>query len=298
MKILLFGGEGQLGHEIRKRAEAWNAVITAPLEQNLDICSLRAVQEITAEIGPDCIINAAAYTAVDRAESDVEKAFRVNEEGARCIATAARGSGARVLQVSTDYVFEGNGSSPLRETDSPNPQGVYGRSKFAGEKAVLENLPDRSLVVRTASLHGRFGGNFVHTMVQLFREKDRIQVVSDQFSSPTWAGWLAEILLELSVRRDVVGVLHAAGAGGVSWYEFACTIKDLTRGQLGAPLETRIDPVSLEEFPRPAPRPRYSVLDCSRLTSVLGRPPITWLNGLKSHLRDLDFAIEDEGDGK
>lgn len=293
MKIVLFGGDGQLGREIQKRAEAFGASIVAPLEADLDICSPESVNRLLESAGSDCVINAAAFTAVDKAEELEEKTFRVNRDGARITAEAARKHNARLIHLSTDYVFDGKGATPLSESSPVNPLNVYGKSKLAGEQEILRVHGEGSIIIRTSSLHGQYGVNFVHTMLQLFREKERIKVVNDQFMSPTWAGWLAEVILELSLKAGTKGIVHASCAGGLSWYEFACAIKALAAGQLNVPFETVIEAVPTSEFPRPAHRPAYSVFDCSRLTSILGRPPIPWLNGLKYHLRDIGYQVQD-----
>lgn len=292
IKILLFGGAGQLGLEIQKRAQSAGAVICAPLEEELDITDAAAVQAMARKVEPECILNTAAYTAVDKAESDAEKAYRVNRDGAVLLAEVAKEIGARFIHLSTDYVFDGYASHPLSENDPVNPLGVYGKSKLEGELGIKEICAERSLIVRTSSLHGQYGANFVHAMLKLFKEKEQIEVVSDQFMSPTWAGWLGEILLELCQKSDVNGVLHASCGGAVSWYDFACAIKECTTGQLETSLNTRIKAVSVDQYKRPAPRPRYSVFDCARLAHVLGREPIPWLNGLKSHLRDIGYSAE------
>jgi len=293
MKIILFGGDGQLGREIQQRAEAFGAEIAAPPESDLDICSQEGIDNFIGNSGADCIINAAAFTAVDKAEHEQEKAYLVNRDGPRIIAEAAERSGVRLLHLSTDYVFDGMGSTPLGEEAPVNPLNVYGQSKLAGEQEILRAHGEGSLIVRTSSLHGQYGVNFVHTMLSFFREKESLKVVNDQFMSPTWAGWLAEVLLVLSAKPDEKGVIHASCAGSLSWYEYACAIKALVSGQLEGPLDTVIEPVPSSEFPRPALRPRYSVFDCSRLTSVLGRPPIPWLNGLKNHLVDIGYQVQE-----
>ena len=291
MKIFLFGGAGQLGREIQKRAADWGAAIVAPLEEDLDITNREAVSAAFSREQPHCVINAAAYTAVDRAEADEQKVFHVNADGPAVLAASARTAGARFVHVSTDYVFDGLGHTPLNEMSPTKPAGVYGRSKLEGEQRVLSEYEAGSVIVRTSSLHGAFGGNFVHTMLRLFKEKDRIEVVDDQIMSPTWAGWLAEVLLDLSTKHTETGIFHASGAGATSWYDFAAAIKELTSGQLDSSVDTIIERVPLAAYKAPAPRPRYSVLDCSRLAAVLGRPSIPWLNGLKCHLTDIGYTV-------
>jgi dTDP-4-dehydrorhamnose reductase len=282
MKILLFGGSGQLGYEVRMRAHDLNFTTVAPVRSEVTITDLDQVRAFTAQTAPDIIINCAAYTAVDKAEEDKEGAYAINRDAVHNIAQAALDSGVRLIHVSTDYVFSGDGDRPLFESDPVKPKSIYGASKLAGELEVARILGDRGLVVRTSSLHGQKGVNFVGTMLKLFAEKPEVKIVSDQWMSPTWAGWLAEVLLDLT-RIPVGGVLHASGAGSASWFEFAQAIYDYATSKKIA----KLTPITAAEFGRPAPRPRYSVFDCSKLTEVLGRAPINWQEGLKAHLKEV-----------
>ena len=290
LKVLLLGGSGQLGKEILKLAPQYPIELRAPFEDVLDITNPSAVQSAVTEFAPDCVINVAAYTAVDKAEEDSARAYLINRDAALTVAKAAKVSNARFIQVSTDYVFDGCGSTPLRETDATNPLGVYGASKCEAEKAILQNYPGKSLIVRTSSLHGQYGMNFVHTMLKLFDEREVIQVVSDQIMSPTWAGWLAQVLFELCPKNDT-GILHVSCDGVVSWHEFASAIKELTDGQRKTNIDTKIEEVSIDSYKRPAPRPKYSAFDLSKLEAVLGRKPMPWIEGLKSHLCDIGYKV-------
>jgi len=286
MKILLFGGAGQLGWEVRARALDLNFEVVAPIVTELDINNYEQVIFLADHSKPDVIINCAAYTAVDKAEVERDLAFAINLDGTRNVARAASKVGCRAIHVSTDYVFSGDGSVPLKESDQTGPQGVYGESKLAGELALHEELGERGLVVRTSSLHGRHGENFVHTMIKLFSEREVVKVVTDQWMSPTWAGWLAEALLDLT-RIDCGGIIHASGSGGVSWFDFAAAILESIKPSVPNAARVRLETTTAAEFARPAPRPRYSVFDCSKLTSVLGRAPISWQDGLRNHLAEL-----------
>lgn len=278
MKILLFGGSGQLGGELREKAKDLSFEVVAPVTKEVDISDREQVIHLVKKVIPDIIINSAAYTAVDKAESERDRAFEINATGVKIIGEAAREVSARVIHISTDYVFSGETTEPLDETAETRPINVYGESKLAGEKFLLELYPENSLVVRTASLHGALGENFVHTMLRLFKEKDSISVVNDQIMSPTYTGWLAEVLLDLSRMKEVIGVLHAAGQGAISWFDFASEIKR----QKGAQCEIR--PVSHTEFKRDAKRPMYSALSTRALAAILGRPSISWKEGLRLHL--------------
>ena len=286
MKILLFGGSGQLGYEVTYRARDLHFDMVAPHESELDIGDGPQVTALVNRINPDVILNCAAYTAVDQAEAQPELAFRVNRDGVRNIALAAKEARCRLLHISTDYVFDGQAREPIPETAQTGPLNVYGASKLAGEEVALRLLGDQALIVRTQSLHGQRGTNFVHTMLKLFTERDVVKVVSDQFMCATWAGWLAEVLLDL-VRLNTSGIYHAAGDGVISWHQFAVGIYELSRRRIGR--EVQIEPVSTAEFPRPARRPVYSALDCKKLSALLGRKPISWEEGLRRHMDELGY---------
>jgi dTDP-4-dehydrorhamnose reductase len=286
MKILLFGGAGQLGYELTKRGTDLNFQVFSPVISEIDIGSVEQTRMITERIRPEIVMNAAAYTAVDKAEAESDEAFRVNRDGARNVALAAKAIGCRCIHVSTDYVFDGLKGSALKETDPTNPQNVYGASKLAGEQLVCEALGERALIVRTSSLHGQRGENFVHTMLKLFDEKEVVKVVSDQIMSPTWAGWLAETLLDLA-RIPVSGILHASCEGAISWFDFAKAIQEMGTPKLAPAWKARLESIPMTELPRPAKRPPYSAFDTSRLAAVLGRRPIPWQDGLRNHLRDI-----------
>jgi dTDP-4-dehydrorhamnose reductase len=197
-----------------------------------------------------------------------------------------------MIHISTDYVFDGNGTEPISEEHKTNPVSVYGASKLEGEQKVLEIAGAQALVVRTSSLHGQRGVNFVHTMIDLFSKRDLVKVVSDQYMSPTWAGWLAEVLLDLG-RIKCDGVVHASCAGIISWYDFAKEILDQVRPTLENGANVRVETISASEFGRPAKRPSYSGFDCTKLSRILGRKPIPWQEGLKAHLRDIGRLQEE-----
>lgn len=286
MKILLFGVTGQLGYEVVKRAKALHFETVAPVESELDITEPKPVLQMARKVKPDLIINCAAYTAVDRAETEKERAFRVNRDGAKHAGLAAREIGARLIHLSTDYVFDGTAKGPLTEEMETSPLNVYGAAKLAGEKELSKLGTERTLVVRTSSLHGQKGANFVHTMLKLFAEREVVRVVNDQYMSPTWAGWLAEVLLDLG-RMDCHGVVHAACAGVTTWFEFASAILELTRPRFKPGLE--VLPISSAEYQLPAKRPAYSAFDCSKLSKLLGRKPLAWREGLKRHLSEIGY---------
>ncbi|MCI2422194.1 dTDP-4-dehydrorhamnose reductase [Saccharopolyspora sp. K220] len=268
LAVLVPGGRGQLGSELtRILAARAGSLVHAPGSGELDITDGEEVTDAVdsfaeaardAELRP-VVINPAAYTAVDAAESDPDRARRINVDGAAALAKACRNSGLPLVHVSTDYVFPGDADRPYEPTDVTGPRTVYGRTKLEGEHAVLESGA-RVWVVRTAWVYGARGGNFVKSMARLSRERDSLSVVDDQVGSPTWAADLAHGLLELAekvVRRQgpEQKVLHCTNSGQASWYEFARAIF----AHLGLE-EARLQPCTTADFPRPAPRPAYSVL--------------------------------------
>ncbi len=283
MKILLFGGSGQLGQEFVSRARDLSFEVVSPVISEIDITEEAQVRYLAQQVKPNLVINFAAYTAVDKAESESELAYKINRDGARNTALAAQDLNCRLVHVSTDYVFAGDGSVPLTEEMATSPRSVYGRSKLEGEQAATAILGDKALIVRTSSLHGQHGGNFVHTMLSLFDQKKAVQVVSDQIMSPTWAGFLAEALLDLS-RTDAGGVVHCSCQGEISWFTFAQKIAELAFAPNEQPV---ITPSAFADLDRPAPRPKYSPFDLTRLESLLGRKALGWEQGLKAHLRDI-----------
>ena len=292
MKLLLFGGSGQLGREIIKRCKDLHFEVAAPVTREVNITDVQQIYYLTKTLRPDVIINSAAYTAVDLAEQEIDKAYGVNHLGVINVAKAAAQVNARVIHLSTDYVFAGNTEKPLKEEDPTNPLSVYGKSKLAGEQALMQELGDKALVVRTSSLHGAYGQNFVHTMLKLFAEKSEVKIVAEQRMSPTWAGWLAEVLLDLC-RIDASGIIHASGSGSVSWHRFASLIYNhaLPHNKKINP-NLKITPISLEELNRPAKRPVYSVFNCDKLSALIGRQPMNYEEGLLQHLKEIDFGCK------
>lgn len=286
MKILLFGGSGQLGKEILARANDLNFDLVYPNSRSVDVCSAEQVNSFIGKTEPDLIINAAAFTAVDEAEGNEEDAICLNSKAALYISKAARVNGARLFQISTDYVFRGNLDRALKEDDECDPINVYGKTKLAGEKHVLSEYPGNSLIIRTSSLHGEFGNNIVHTLLRLFNNRDELKFVEDQIMSPTAAWWLAEALIDLA-RLDATGIVHASCKGEVSWYDFAKKVYDFAL-ELGlTEKKVEILPVKSTAFITKAKRPAYSALDVSKLEKLLGREIISWELGLKNHMNSL-----------
>jgi dTDP-4-dehydrorhamnose reductase len=255
---LVTGARGQLGADLCRVLAAAGVAgeqLLALGSDQLDITSSASVQAAFRDFQPQVVINAAAYTAVDQAETEEDRAFRVNAGGAALLAAAAARAGARLLQVSTDYVFAGDAGEPYPVTAGPDPRSAYGRTKLAGEQAVRELAPEHGYVVRTAWVYGATGSNFVKTMARLEQARDTIEVVDDQRGSPTWSADLARGLVELATSGAVPGIYHCTGSGETSWFGLARAVFE----ELGADPE-RVRPTTTDKFPRPAPRPAYSVL--------------------------------------
>jgi dTDP-4-dehydrorhamnose reductase len=257
--------------------------------QELDIADNRAVGEYVRSHSPDVIINAAAHTAVDRAESEPDLARKINADGPRHLAEAARETGARLIHISTDFVFDGAASKPYKPEAATNPLSVYGSTKLAGEKGVLETLPDRSVVVRTAWVYAATGSNFVRTMLRVMKASGAVRVVADQVGTPTAAGAFAETLWGIVARPEVKGLHHWTDAGVASWYDFAVAIAE-EGAQLGlVPDQVTVTPIGTADYPTPARRPSYSVLDKSSLTA-LGLVPAHWRKRLRGVLGEMKIV--------
>ncbi len=280
MRLLVTGADGMLGQDVIRAGERAGWELVGMNRAELDIVDAAAVRAAFERVGPDAVLNCAAWTDVDGAETYREQAFAVNAEGAGNLARAAALAGVALAHVSSDYVFDGeapvDGSGTPRayvESDPADPRSVYGESKLAGERQVLDASP-RHTVARSSWLFGVGGRNFAATMLQLAGERAAVQVVTDQVGCPTWTGHLAPALLGL-IERDVAGLVHLAGAGRVSWNGFASEI--FRQGEI----KCRVEEASTEQMARPAPRPAWSVLDSER-ADVLPLPP--WQDGLAGYL--------------
>jgi len=286
MKTLVLGCNGQLGQALADNVPDNVEFIGIDLPE-LDITSANALLEFGRQAKPAVIINAAAYTAVDQAESDIELATAVNVEGPRNVATAARDVGARLIHISTDFVFDGEASAPYKADATTTPLSVYGRTKREGELAVLEMMPDTAVILRTAWLYSKTGSNFVKTMLRLMGERDDLGVVADQIGTPTWAVSLATAVWEFTNAPELSGIFHLTDGGQASWHEFALAIQDeaLSLGLLDKPIPIRA--ITNEDYPTAAPRPRYSVLDCSATHKALNLHPTQWRVNLRRMLKGL-----------
>ena len=272
MKILLTGANGQLGRCFQDVVSKDDSVLALG-SQELDISHSQAVMDVVASFQPDVIINAAAYTAVDKAETEAERAIAVNTHGPENLALAAKAVGARFVHVSTDYVFDGSGSTPYLETDAVNPLGVYGQSKLAGELLVRSILP-AAIIVRTAWVFSEYGNNFVKTMLRLAKDRPELGVVADQYGCPTYAGDIATAILRLLAGDAPAGIYHYCGDKSVSWAEFAQAI--FAEGEKCGALtaQPKVNFITTAQYPTPAQRPAYSVLSTAKVSGY--SPPSDW----------------------
>ena len=259
-KILVTGGNGQLGQSLQKIAEknkGFQFVFTD--YETLDITNKEEVLNFFWQLEPDFCINAAAYTAVDLAETELEKAFLINADGAENLAEACKENNTQFIHVSTDYVFDGTNNLSYTEEDFPNPIGVYGASKLAGEELALEENPE-TIIIRTSWVYSEFGKNFVKTMLHLFSIKDELNVVADQFGQPTNATDLAEAIMEIvKSNKKTPGIYNFSNEGKISWYDFAKKIAEISQSSV------IVNPIETSQYPTPAKRPQNSTLDLEKI---------------------------------
>jgi dTDP-4-dehydrorhamnose reductase len=287
MKVLIAGAGGQLGKTLQKTAPDGIAMIARD-SAGFDLTRDDLDRQLVIS-GAEVVINCAAYTAVDKAEGEPARAFAVNAEGAARLAAACAGTGARLLHVSTDFVFDGGASAPYRVDAATAPLGVYGASKREGELRVLAALP-QAVVVRTAWVYSPFGANFLRTMLRLMGERDSVGVVADQVGTPTSTFTLAAALWRFALRPQLQGVHHFTDAGVASWYDFAVAIQEeaLALGLL--PRAVPVRPIRTADYPTPARRPAYSVLDKTDTWRALAIEPLHWRAALREVLRYLSSS--------
>ena len=287
MRVLITGCHGQVGSCLTKQlANNENIAVLALDREHLDITSQDAVNATVAEFEPSIIINAAAHTAVDKAEEEVDLSYAINRDGPKYLAQAAQSVGAAILHISTDYVFEGNKVGDYVETDITNPQGVYGESKLAGEKAVAEAC-DNHIILRTAWVFGEHGNNFVKTMLRLGENRDALNIVGDQFGGPTYAGDIANALIQIAKsihQRNVVefGIYHFSGLPHVSWFDFADTIFDIAVEQNVLAKKPALTSITTDQYPTPAKRPSNSRLSTEKITLGFSVEASDWKVALKN----------------
>ena len=279
MKILITGAYGMLGSDLREVLKNQELIVTG--SKDLDITDEKKVVEFVCENSPELVINAAAYTAVDDCETHYDDAYAVNAIGPKNLAIACNKLDIPLVHISTDYVFDGTKRTPLIEADKLGPQSAYGKTKLAGEEFIQENT-DKYFILRTAWLYGLHGNNFVKTMLELAENHDEITVVDDQVGSPTYSFDLAVAITNL-LYSDKYGIYHVTNEGECSWYEFAKLIFELSN------IDVKVVPVTTEEFPRPAPRPHYSVLNNKKWNSSGFVPMRTYQEALSEYLSLYNF---------
>lgn len=264
-KILVTGAKGQLGSELNVLSSAYSQFEWVFTDwQELDLCDLDNLQENIAKINPQIIINCAAHTAVDKAESEVALSDVLNHQSVALMAKWSSQNNCQFIHVSTDYVFDGNSATALTETAPTNPINVYGVTKLAGEKACLRENPE-AIIIRTSWVYSSFGNNFVKTMSRLMQEKDSLSIVNDQIGSPTYAADLAQAIMTIMVHSDwKSGIYHFSNEGEISWYEFALAIQEI------GGFECEISGIASSNYPTPAKRPMFSLLDKSKIKATFG----------------------------
>lgn len=284
MKILVTGAQGQLGSEIRDLSihDPYRSFVFVDREE-MPLDDLVKITEVLEEIGPDIIISGGAYTAVDKAESEPELVDVINHQAVAIMAHWAQVNGKKLIHISTDYVFQGNSDTPLKEDEPTAPINVYGLTKQKGEQAILDSGAD-AVIIRTAWVYSSYGANFVKTMIRLMEERDEISVIADQIGSPTYARDLAKAILDIIQTENwEKGIYHFSNEGAISWYDFAVAIRDLQV------LDCKINAISTAEYPTPAKRPKYSLLDKTKIKNSYGVHVPDWSDSLKDMLTKLNI---------
>jgi len=290
MKVLITGSNGQLGSELKElvsnsKLEIQNYTFIFADSKLLDITDHQAVKKIIVDNDIKVIINCAAYTAVDKAETDIEMVDKINHLAVANMAIVAKEHDIKLVHISTDYVFDGQNYKPYIESDATNPQGVYGATKLAGEQAILDINPKDSMIIRTSWVYSYYGNNFVKTMLRLGRERDSLGVIYDQVGTPTYAKDLAEVILDILrknqycqselVSESQVKIYNYSNEGVASWYDFAKEIMDI------ANISCQVNPIETKDYPTPAKRPHYSVLNKSKIKSDFDIELQYWKDSLK-----------------
>ena len=277
-KILVVGSKGQLGSELQELSKEYSFHFFFFDFPEMDITNKELVNEKINSLKPDYLINCAAYTAVDKAETEKDIAFAINRDGVSNLATACTENNVLFIHISTDYVFDGETKEPYKEDSPVKPANIYGISKLQGEQEALKNNPE-VIIIRTAWVYSAYGSNFVKTMLRLMKTKPEINVVADQFGSPTYAHDLAEVILQIiSSGKWTPGIYHYTNNGIISWFDFASEVKNLSN------LSCSILPITTEQYPTPARRPKYSVLDKTKMRQTFGIELKDWKESLKECL--------------
>ena len=284
-KVLITGANGQLGYELQQTVLSGYECIAAGRDV-LDITDAYVVKEFVGELQPDVIINSAAYTAVDKAEEETELAIAINTFGAANLANAARANKCKLVQISTDFVFDGKACSPYSVDAKTNPDGYYGKTKRDGDNKILDILGDDALIIRTSWLYSSHGNNFVKTMLRFMAEREELGIISDQIGTPTWANSLANAVWR-AIELDTTGIHHWSDAGVASWYDFAYAIMEegVALGLLEKPI--KINAITTADYPTPASRPCYSVMDKTTTWKALDMQSQHWRVALRTMLLEL-----------
>ena len=286
-KVLLIGAKGQVGQELQVTLPHWGEVISIGREE-LDLTNSEKIGQLIREIHPDYLVNAAAYTAVDKAETEPDLAYSINSIAPKIMAESAEKIKAKFLHISTDYVFDGRKNTPYLETDLTNPLGVYGQSKLRGEEEI-KTVNSQAIILRTAWVYGSYGkSNFVKTMLRLGKEREELKVVVDQLGSPTWSKDIAAAITQLLINDDnPAGIYNFTNSGVASWFDLTKAIFEEAKIS-GIPLKIqRVIPITTAEYPTPAVRPAYSVLSSQKISQQLGYIPPYWRDSLKAMLTQL-----------
>lgn len=286
-KVLLIGAKGQVGQELQVTLPQLGEVISIGREE-LDLTNSEKISQLIREIHPDYLVNAAAYTAVDKAETEPDLAYYINATAPKIMAESAEKIQAKFLHISTDYVFDGRKNTPYLETDLTNPLGVYGQSKLRGEEEI-KTVNSQAIILRTAWVYGSYGkSNFVKTMLRLGKEREELKVVVDQVGSPTWAKDIAAAITQLLINADnPAGIYNFSNSGVASWFDLTKAIFEEAKIS-GIPLKIqRVIPITTAEYPTPAVRPAYSVLSGQKISQQLGYIPSYWRDSLKAMLNQL-----------
>lgn len=289
-KVLVTGSKGQVGYLLSQKLEKLNEEFEVYSfdKSSLDITRQVDVAEKCIEINPDIIINCAAHTSVDKAETDIENCFAINEHGPKYLAEQAIKCDALLIHISTDYVFDGNKREPYNETDKPYPQSMYGKSKLAGEQ-VIQNTSCKNVILRTAWVFGEHGNNFVKTMLELGKTREELSIIGDQFGGPTYAGDIADAAISISKKyqnEEQSGIYHFSGYPHVSWYKFAKSIFEHAKKAKLPLVVNTLNKIPAIAYPLTTPRPENSRLDCSKLESTFDIKPSNWqlaLNRIKEY---------------
>ncbi len=282
-KILVTGAKGQLGSEIEALSSAYHDSFVFADKSTLDISDKEAVKTLIEKEQIDTIINCAAYTAVDKAESDAENAYKINHLATQNLAQIAKEKTLKLIHISTDYVFDGKHYKPYQPNDTTNPNGIYGKSKLAGEEALMSSAPKNTLIIRTAWVYSSFGNNFVKTMLNLGKNKEKLTVIDDQVGTPTYARDLAKAILDIlpKVNNDKPKIYHYSNEGVLSWYDFAKEIMRMAK------LDCKIVPIATKDYPTPATRPHYSLLDKSDIKRDFNLEIPYWKDSLDACLKEM-----------